>query len=172
MLCTCRCHLFTPDPVYLGLVLHQRVFSLSIAIPQLDPGPGMQDHSLAAYCLLLPGKTLHISALLAAKRFRDKGNKDGAVRAIKTLQDAGLGQVVENKPLRGTTMVLQVPLQVYYTVIYKPVYFFPHPRPCRRTGLTKLLFRRLRMKKYLSLQSCCCLVFPCSSMQIPFSRKR
>ena len=107
----------------------------------------MQDHSLAAYCLLLPGMTLHISALLAAKRFRDKGNKEGAVRAIKTLQDAGLGQVVENKPLRGTTMVLQVPLQVYYTVIYKQVYFFPHPHPHRCTGLTKLLFQRLRMKK-------------------------
>ena len=62
----------------------------------------------SAYCLLLPGKTLHISALLAAKRFRDKGNKDGAVRAVKTLQDAGLGQAVENKPLPGTTMVLLV----------------------------------------------------------------
>ena len=59
---------------------------------------GTQDRSVAAYCLLLPGKQLHISALLAAKHFRDKGNKEGAVRAIKHLEEAGLGVVVEQKP--------------------------------------------------------------------------
>ena len=66
---------------------------------------GTEDCSLAAYCLLLPGKILHISALLSAKRFRDKGNKDGAVRGIKTLEAAGLGEIIEKKPLRGTSLV-------------------------------------------------------------------
>ena len=68
-------------------------------------GHSAQDHAVAKYCLLLPGKVLHISALLIAKRFRDKGNKDGAVRAIRTLQSAGLGEVIEVKPQRGTNVV-------------------------------------------------------------------
>jgi len=66
---------------------------------------GCRTVPVATYCLLLPGKVLHISALLAAKRFRDKGNKEGAVRAIKMLEEAGLGTVVECKPARGTSMV-------------------------------------------------------------------
>ena len=64
-----------------------------------------QDQSVAQYCLLLPGKTLHISALLAAKRFRDRGNKEGSVNAIKLLQEAGLGTVIEIKPTRGASTV-------------------------------------------------------------------
>ena len=61
-----------------------------------------QDQSVAQYCILLPGKTLHISALLAAKRFQDRGNKEGTVKAI---QEAGLGTVIENKPTRGASTV-------------------------------------------------------------------
>ena len=68
-------------------------------------GETSQSHAVAAYCLLLPGKVLHISALLTAKRFRDKGNKEGAVRAIRVLQSAGLGDVIEIKPQRGTSLV-------------------------------------------------------------------
>ena len=34
--------------------------------------------ALAAYCMLLPGKELNLSALLSAKKFRRRGNKDGA----------------------------------------------------------------------------------------------
>ncbi len=52
-----------------------------------------QEKAVAMFCLILPDKVLHISALLAAKRFRDKGNKDGAVKAIKMLESAGLGTV-------------------------------------------------------------------------------
>ena len=63
-----------------------------------------QDHAVAKYCLLLPGKVLHISSLIA-KRFQDKGNKDGGIRAIHTLQSAGLGEVIEVKPQRGTNVV-------------------------------------------------------------------
>ena len=35
-----------------------------------------------AFCLLLPGKTLYLPPLLYVKKFRNRGNKDGAVRAI------------------------------------------------------------------------------------------
>ena len=41
---------------------------------------------------------LYISVLLASKRFRDKGNKDGAVRAIKMLERARIGRMLEDKP--------------------------------------------------------------------------
>jgi hypothetical protein len=80
----------------------------------VSSSPSQQDHSVAAYCLLLPGKILHLSALLNAKRFRDKGNKEGAVRAFKLLQEAGLGKVIENKPSRGATMVRII----FYTCTY------------------------------------------------------
>ena len=75
---------------------------LFTAATVLSTGTSLQDHSVS---LLLPGKVLHISALLAAKHFKDKGNKEGAVRAIKRLQEAGLGTVIECKPPRGTSMV-------------------------------------------------------------------
>ncbi len=75
------------------------------ASTNVSAGLMCQENSVAMFCLLLPGKVLHISALLAAKRFRDKGNKDGAVRAIKRLESAGLGTVIDFKPPRGTSIV-------------------------------------------------------------------
>jgi len=33
----------------------------------------------AGFCLTLPGRTLYLTPLLALKKFRKKGNKDGAV---------------------------------------------------------------------------------------------
>ena len=47
---------------------------------------------------------LYISTLLQLKRFRYKGNKDGA-KAIKMLESAGIGRVIEDKPTRGATAV-------------------------------------------------------------------
>ena len=35
--------------------------------------------SLAAYCMLLPGKELHLSALFSAKKFQGRDYKDGAI---------------------------------------------------------------------------------------------
>ena len=48
-----------------------------------------------AYCLLLPGKILNLSYLLRLKKFRKRGNKDGAVSAFYQLQYAELGRVIE-----------------------------------------------------------------------------
>lgn len=78
---------------------------ISTAPSQVGNDSAQQDQTVAQYCLLLPGKTLHIGALLAAKRFRDRGNKEGAVKAIKLLQEAGLGTVIEIKPTRGASVV-------------------------------------------------------------------
>ena len=64
-----------------------------------------EDKKVASFCLTIPGKVLHISTLLAKKFFRNKCNKDDAVKAIKMLEKAGLGTVYEDKPLSGTTLV-------------------------------------------------------------------
>ena len=61
--------------------------------------------SLAAYCLLLPGKQLHLSALLAAKKFRGRGNKGAALAAFRELEAAGLGKLTVQDSRRGTSAV-------------------------------------------------------------------
>ena len=63
------------------------------------------DSSLAAYCLLLPGKKLNLSALLAAKKFRGRGNKAAALEAFRHLEAAGLGKLVMLDSRRGTSAV-------------------------------------------------------------------
>ena len=55
--------------------------------------------------ILQPGKKLDISALIKAKRFKDKGNKSGAVAACIKLQNKGLGALHELGKRHGTSMV-------------------------------------------------------------------
>ena len=64
-----------------------------------------QAHRNAGFSLLLPGRILHLNALLAMKKFRDKGNKDGAVRGLQLLEDSGIGRLISRRPPRGTNMV-------------------------------------------------------------------
>ena len=45
---------------------------------------------------------LENSPLNTAHKFRGRGNKDGAVAAIRDLEEAGLGSVIEYKATRGT----------------------------------------------------------------------
>ena len=54
-----------------------------------------EDDATAGFTLLLPGKILYLSKLLALKKFHKKGNKDGAVRAFCKLEEDGLGKVLE-----------------------------------------------------------------------------
>ncbi len=63
------------------------------------------DDATAAYCLHLPGKILYLSPLLAQKKFRKRGNKDGAVRAFYQLDAEGLGKVLEVGCGKGTSVV-------------------------------------------------------------------
>ena len=56
---------------------------------------------IASYCLLLPGKVLHLTPLLAAKKFRNRGNKEGALRAFGLLEDDGLGNTYIISGIRG-----------------------------------------------------------------------
>ena len=64
-----------------------------------------QGQGNAAYSLLLPGRILHLNALLAMKKFRDQENKKGAVRGFHVLQEAGLGKVIETRAQFGTSIV-------------------------------------------------------------------
>ena len=57
-----------------------------------NPTPTSID-AVAGLCLTLPGRTLHLKALLAAKKFRNRGNKDGALAAFYQLEEEGLGKV-------------------------------------------------------------------------------
>ena len=63
------------------------------------------DDAIAAYCLTLPGETLYLTPLLAAKKFRNRGNKDGAVRAFLQLEEEGMGKTWVVGGSKGTTQV-------------------------------------------------------------------
>lgn len=60
----------------------------------------------ATYCLSkLPGKRLDLSALLASKKFRGRGNKEGALAAFRALERAGLGKLITTCATRGASSV-------------------------------------------------------------------
>ena len=67
--------------------------------------PASQDVDTAGFCLTLPGQTLYLTPLLALKKFRKRGNKDGAIRAFYRLQEEGLGKVLEIGGNKGTSSV-------------------------------------------------------------------
>jgi len=53
------------------------------------------------YCLLLPGKILYLSPLLEAKKFRYRNHKKGALQAMRTLEQEGLGLLEEVGTSKG-----------------------------------------------------------------------
>ena len=69
------------------------------------PMDASEAHRNATMSLLLPGKVLYLNALLALRKFRDRGNKAGAVHGFETLQESNLGKLISLKPQRGATMV-------------------------------------------------------------------
>lgn len=58
--------------------------------------------SLATFCLLLPGKRLHLSALLFERKFRGRENKTAALEVLHQLEVGGLGK---ERSHRGTAAV-------------------------------------------------------------------
>lgn len=60
---------------------------------------------MASYCLTLLGKVLHLTPLLSAGKFKNKGKKDGAIAAFKELEDNGIGTIEKNNVARGCTIV-------------------------------------------------------------------
>ena len=64
-----------------------------------------EEDSTAEFCLHLPGKILFLTPLFAMKKFRKKGNKDGAIRAFYRMEEEGLGKVLEVAGSKGTSAV-------------------------------------------------------------------
>ena len=72
----------------------------NIALPESD-----MTLSNAKLCLLLPGNTLDLSTLLILKKFRCRGNKEGALAAMRLLKREGLGKLIPKCARRGTSAV-------------------------------------------------------------------
>ena len=62
------------------------------------------DDATVAFTLTLPGKTHYLSKLLYLKKYRNRGNKDGAIRAFYRLEE-GFGRVFEVGGSKGTSVV-------------------------------------------------------------------
>ena len=87
----------------------QLLSKFGISLPESTKLPLSEDtteaHRNAAFSLLLPGKVLHLNALLHMRKFRDKGNKAGAVRGLQLLESEGLGNLISTRLQRGANMV-------------------------------------------------------------------
>ena len=69
------------------------------------------------FSLLLPGKVLHPNALSHLRKFRDCGDKPGAVRDFEVIQENELRKLVSIKPQRGANMVRCI--HVYKILFFK-----------------------------------------------------
>jgi len=65
----------------------------------------MEAHQSAELSLTLPGNVLNMSALIHQKKFRNTGNKTGALKGWKMLENEGVGMIYEQKAIRGTDKV-------------------------------------------------------------------
>jgi hypothetical protein len=54
---------------------------------------------------MLPGTILDVTTLLACKKFRSRGNKEGALQAMRALEADGLGKLIEKSSHRGASSV-------------------------------------------------------------------
>lgn len=82
------------------LLLYNYVESVRVV-----PEETSEAHRNATFSLLLPGKVLHLNALLLMRKFRDRGNKAGAVQGFEELEKNGLGCLVSTRLQRGANMV-------------------------------------------------------------------
>ncbi len=88
-----------------------------------EPGPSeSSEETTAEYCLNLPGKTLYLTHLLALKKCRKRGNKDGALRAFQSLDKEILGKLVQVGSSKGShsvsSTVLLLPHNKYLIFYY------------------------------------------------------
>ena len=64
-----------------------------------------KESSNAAFCLFLSGRILYLTPLLAQKKFRKRGNKEGALIAFCQLEEDGLGKLLEVTGSKGSACV-------------------------------------------------------------------
>ena len=61
--------------------------------------------SATAHSLRLPGRKLYLTPLLKAKKYRNFGNKQGALAAWEELERSGLETVERTEASKGISMV-------------------------------------------------------------------
>lgn len=76
--------------------------TIGAGIPATDDEQAQGNATLS---LVIPGKVLYLSALLNKRKFRKKGDKDGALAGLRVLEKANLGKVESTNPKRGTSAV-------------------------------------------------------------------
>ena len=78
-----------------------------VCVGNLTPDcvPKSIEESTAGHCLKIQGKRLYLTPLLAMKKFRKRGNKEGALSAFHKLEQEGLGKIMEVEGSKGTTIV-------------------------------------------------------------------
>jgi len=64
--------------------------------PRGDDAKAGGTKATAQYTILLPGKALYLTALNNARKFRNRGNKEGGYQAFEYLQNEGLGTLEEH----------------------------------------------------------------------------
>ena len=64
-----------------------------------------QEYPTHPYCVQIPERRLHLSALLTAEKVRRHGNKGAALTAMQELEAAGLGKLESTESRKGTSGV-------------------------------------------------------------------
>lgn len=75
------------------------------ALAPLDIYEQQDAPDMAGTVLLLPGKTLNVTSINKSRLFKNKGNKSGALEVLNSLEEAGLGTLIQLGKSRGTAMV-------------------------------------------------------------------
>ena len=77
----------------------------TVAQPKTTDTNEKQALSNAVYSLLLPGKILYLSVLLAQTKCKTCGKKAGALAGWRLLENSGLAKIMDMKAQRGTDKV-------------------------------------------------------------------
>ena len=64
-----------------------------------------QAHMNASLSLAVPGISLHLTALLTIRKFRNKRDKEGTIAGFRLLEKVKLKKVEATDPKRGTSVV-------------------------------------------------------------------
>lgn len=70
----------------------------------------------ATYTLLQPGKILDLSTMLKNKKYQNRGQKEGAVKAMKKLEADGLGRLKTKELHRGAAAVSHICVYTKLTI--------------------------------------------------------
>ena len=118
----------------------------------------------ATFSLLLPGNVLYFNALNELRKFRGRGNKDGAKQAWECLQNAGLGSFATQKAARGcaqvrTTIYAEIFTRRKFSPISPSALFgenFIRQIFCPVLMITQRIWRPLpHWRKFIPLKWCC-----------------